>query len=782
MADNVELDAGTGGSTIATDDDGTAHHQYTKVEYGPDNTQTKVTATNGLPIQGDGTALPVDGSSVTQPVSAAALPLPSGAATSAAQLADGHNVANAGTFAVQADSVIPGVGATNLGKAEDAAHSSGDTGVMALGVRNDTLAAFVGTDGDYTPLQMDAEGRVYVAISNNDLVSTNNSSTDVLAGDVTFTGTGEDISDYAAVSVQVFASHVSATDGLSVEFSTDNSNWDEKHTASVMATTSREFVFPTHAQYFRIVYTNGSTLQTAFRLQVILHVQSVSSTAHSLEESNAADDVAILTKSVVIAQAAGTGDFVPVQATTAGNLKVSIEEADTSASGLAKAEDAVHSSGDVGVMALGVRTDSPASTAADGDYVPFLMSEEGGVWTEHLPSEIDAGNSSTSTLLADAVFTGTGISLLDHQAVAVIIDASHDSAIDGMQFQFSSDNSNWDVSLDFTYTAVNGGRIFQFGVYAQYFRVVYTNGGTGQTHFRLQTLLHHDTTLTTIHRLTDDASPDRSAEVVKSVIFAQTSGAGDFKAVAANSQGKLQVAADIDGAAIESIEDDQHTTGDVGIMPLAVRNDTLASLVDADGDYAPVQVNALGAVYVQEGAPLDVSAATVTVDGSGVTQPVSAAALPLPSGAATSANQLADGHNVTVQAGTDLIGDVGISGARTAGGTTPYKNIDVDESEDQIKGTAGQVYWVHAINQSSAVLYLKFYDDTAANVIVGTTVPDLTFPIPTQGDSNGAGFTLSIPNGIAFGTAITVAATTGIADNDSGAPGANTVILNLGYA
>lgn len=36
------------------------------------------------------------------------------------------------------------------------------------------------------------------------------------------------------------------------------------------------------------------------------------------------------------------------------------------------------------------------------------------------------------------------------------------------------------------------------------------------------------------------------------------------------------------------------------------------------------------------------------VDGSGVTQPVSAASLPLPTGAATSALQLPDGHNVTV--------------------------------------------------------------------------------------------------------------------------------------
>jgi len=125
---------------------------------------------------------------------------------------------------------------------------------------------------------------------------------------------------------------------------------------------------------------------------------------------------------------------------------------------------------------------------------------------------------------------------------------------------------------------------------------------------------------------------------------------------------------------------------------------------------------------------------------------------------------------------------VSLMGTRTSGGTTIYKNIDVDESEDAIKASAGQVYWIHAMNLSAATLFLKFYDATVATVVVGTTVPDLTFPLATQGDTNGAGFTLSIPNGIAFGTAITVAATTGIADADSGAPGANQVVVNLGFA
>lgn len=52
--------------------------------------------------------------------------------------------------------VTAGVGsaATDLGKAEDAAHASGDVGVQCLAVRTDTPANRSGTDGDYEPVQI----------------------------------------------------------------------------------------------------------------------------------------------------------------------------------------------------------------------------------------------------------------------------------------------------------------------------------------------------------------------------------------------------------------------------------------------------------------------------------------------------------------------------------------------------------------------------------------------------------------------------------------------------
>jgi len=148
--------------------------------------------------------------------------------------------------------------------------------------------------------------------------------------------------------------------------------------------------------------------------------------------------------------------------------------------------------------------------------------------------------------------------------------------------------------------------------------------------------------------------------------------------------------------------------------------------------------------------------------------------------AANSGVDIGDVDVLSIAAGTNLIGDVGL-GVRTSGGTTIFRSIDLDESEEEVKATAGQVYWLHCINLAASLRYLKFYNATAASVTVGTTTPVMTIPIPTQGDTNGAGFTLAIPNGIAFSTAITAAATTGIADADTGAPGANEVIINLGY-
>ena len=83
----------------------------------------------------------------------------------------GKLVANDGVDIGDVDvtSIVPGTGATNLGKAIQSAQGATDTGVAALVVRNDTLADLSGADGDYAPLQVNASGALYTAIHSSAL-------------------------------------------------------------------------------------------------------------------------------------------------------------------------------------------------------------------------------------------------------------------------------------------------------------------------------------------------------------------------------------------------------------------------------------------------------------------------------------------------------------------------------------------------------------------------------------------------------------------------------------
>jgi len=74
------------------------------------------------------------------------------------QLSDGTNAEGD----VNVLDVIPGTGATNLGKAEDSVHASGDVGVLLLSVRQDVQADF-GADGDYVPFSIDGNGALRVS-------------------------------------------------------------------------------------------------------------------------------------------------------------------------------------------------------------------------------------------------------------------------------------------------------------------------------------------------------------------------------------------------------------------------------------------------------------------------------------------------------------------------------------------------------------------------------------------------------------------------------------------
>jgi hypothetical protein len=63
---------------------------------------------------------------------------------------------------VDVTSIIPGTGATNLGKAIDSIGGATDTGVAVLAIRDDALTTLTPVDGDYVALRTDATGQLWV--------------------------------------------------------------------------------------------------------------------------------------------------------------------------------------------------------------------------------------------------------------------------------------------------------------------------------------------------------------------------------------------------------------------------------------------------------------------------------------------------------------------------------------------------------------------------------------------------------------------------------------------
>lgn len=244
--------------------------------------------------------------------------------------------------------------------------------------------------------------------------------------------------------------------------------------------------------------------------------------------------------------------------------------------------------------------------------------------------------------------------------------------------------------------------------------------------------------------------------------------------------GDVDVTSVIPGTAATALgkaEDAAHGSADTGVAVLAVRRDTAAVGSDTDGDYSTFNVDSTGNLWVRVGIALP--AGTNAIGKLAANSGVDIGDVDVTSIAAGD-NNIGNVDIVTIAAGSTLIGDVALQG-RAGSGLTIFRSIDIDESEEEVKATAGTLYSISAFNRTAAPLYLKFYNLTAANTTVGTSTPVLTFVVPANADSDGAGFIWNCAQGLAFDTAISVAATTGIADADTGAPGANDCVINIGY-
>lgn len=267
--------------------------------------------------------------------------------------------------------------------------------------------------------------------------------------------------------------------------------------------------------------------------------------------------------------------------------------------------------GDVNITEIG-------GSAVAGPNLPVDIENRGVV--------VDAGNSTTVALLAGASFVGTFVDCEGFGSVSVVVNTDADSAVDGFQLEFSTDGVNVDDG-GITSIVADEPRRVVLTVTAKFFRVNYTNGGDAQSFLRLQTLLHTQGQVTAAHKLEDDVDPTRNnAQLVKAALIAQVTPGGAFTPIQANAAGILKIGGSVDvdvvvpgtGATeLGKAEDAPHTTGDVGVMALAVRNDS-GGFVGADRDYSPLRVDSTARLIVRplSGDPTDFVSTVRVRDGN----------------------------------------------------------------------------------------------------------------------------------------------------------------------
>ena len=172
MADNPTVDNGSlTDYTVAADDDGTALHQYVKLEFGADNTQTKVSAANPLPVTGT-VDLGATDNAVLDAIAASVAAIDIDATTIIGHV-DGIE-ALIGTTNTSLTTIAGAVAGTEMQVdivaggptqyTEDDAAAANPVGTANILVRADTPATLVTTDGDNVAQRGTNYGAAYVQL------------------------------------------------------------------------------------------------------------------------------------------------------------------------------------------------------------------------------------------------------------------------------------------------------------------------------------------------------------------------------------------------------------------------------------------------------------------------------------------------------------------------------------------------------------------------------------------------------------------------------------------
>lgn len=162
-------------------------------------------------------------------------------------------------------------------------------------------------------------------------VSTVNSTTTALSAGATFTGTSEDVSQFASISVALYVQPLNATGNVLIQFSNTASfpvilsNTVTAVTSTIAGGFTLDVI--TTGQYFRVLYINDSTPQTAMTIQSIFHPQARIAQSTTRYAQTPTDYTDMLnTRSIIWGKTIGGNVYEPVATNGENSLAVTITE------------------------------------------------------------------------------------------------------------------------------------------------------------------------------------------------------------------------------------------------------------------------------------------------------------------------------------------------------------------------------------------------------------------------------------------------------------------------
>jgi len=627
-------------------------------------------------------------------------------------------------------SIVPGIAAANLGKAEDAGHTSGDVGVMALAVRQDAVGTLVSADGDYTPLIVSEHGGLHTEPQH------------VIAPDEFEATAGWTVLGDDAISLATTTNHVCKT--VALEFDKVDGS-DDTTIAGIQKTITSIATCPyVESGGFALVpFYISSTAAVDY---VFLRLGTDSSNYNEWRLSNDNDTFVAgwnLGRMPLTTPAAVVGNGISTVAVTYMVVGISFDaETDELAdiafdrvslnSGLQTSSDITSeitsavNSANMRLIGYGGSVDTDQGNASTGSLRVVVADDDtnllaittalekiddwegAGNYADYLKSAlyIDNGSGSPIIVLGDAS---------GHMQVDVVSAPS--TVVTASNLDIRDLAATQDDILIYANTVKDGSG-------TDYVPLLDSDGHLQVDALNIATLIGEvqatPTENTVLDRLKDIATGQLADS--HNVTVDNAAGAGVYIRPGTSAVFTVDLAGNndvtIDDSSIVHLEDVQHSTGDAGVMALAVENEDQADLSTGDKDYTPIAVTKEGNIIIKPEGTITVDG-TVTANLGEVDNAVLDNIALYTQGSETALETL---DNVIATISSTVISRVAIYDDSDTQITSFGAGVQYDEDEDHAAGDTG-------------TMALAVRDDALeANAAVGA---DLDY-IPLRGDNYGA--------------------------------------------